>query len=133
MTIIVCYKPPNNTLAQEEWDSLIANVKMQKPCIILGDFNAHNASWNYSNTSIDETRLYSSILENEVFKHNTDTITHIDFSHQSYSNIDLICSTNDIAHNITYKVHDELLGFDHFLIYITYNIEKELYHKKASK
>ena len=29
--------------------------------------------------------------------------THIDFSHQSYSNIDLICSTNVIAHVLPIK------------------------------
>ena len=133
LKIIAFYKPPNNILTQEEWDNVTLNIKNQKNCLFVGDLNAHNTFWNCNDTNADGAKLYNSILKNDIFLHNTDTITHIDFKSNGTSNIDLICSTEDIAHNISYKIHDELLGSDHFPLYITYNTGKFAYYQKTFK
>ena len=96
------------------------NIKNQKNCLFVGDFNAHSTFWNCNDTNTDGARLYNSLLQNEIFLHNTDSLTHIDFKNNSASNIDLICSTEDIAQNIVYQIHDDLLGSDHYPLFISY-------------
>ena len=64
---------------------------------------------------------------------NTNTLTHIDFSRNFKSNLDLIFSSTNISDLIDVKVHDETWGSDHYPTFININVAKNLYTKKTFK
>lgn len=133
INIIACYRSPTPNLTQDEWDSIISNVNLGKRNILMGDFNAHNQLWNCHDTDINGARLYNSMLKYNLFLHNSDSLTRVDFHRGNKSNIDLICSDINIAQNIDVKINQDTCGSDHFPILINVCIQKSFYHKKTFK
>ena len=132
LNIYTCYRTPGHTLSQENWNLIVDNVKLENS-IFLGDFNAHNVTWNCERTDSNGQRFSNALLENELFLHNFNTKTYVNVHKNYKSNIDLVFSTNDICDLTHVKVCDETWGSDHCLIFININIEKEVYTKKSFK
>lgn len=133
INIVALYKPTKYTLSQEQWDSILANINVNGRWVLVGDFNAHNQAWNCLRNDTDGRRLQHSIHENSIFLHNYNTLTRYDQAHDTWSNIDLILSTQNIAHLINYRVHDVSWGSDHLPVFFDFSVEKAIYRKRSFK
>lgn len=130
LDIITCYRTPGHTLSQDQWDCIINNININKSTIFLGDFNAHNITWNCRQTDKNGDLLYNSIEKRDLFIHNINTLTGVNTTNNTKSNIDLVISTLDIAGKINVQTRDETWGSDHYPLDIKIQIEKNYYVKK---
>ena len=71
LNLIVCYKPPNILISQEDFDNLLSNCNLIDNSLIVGDLNCHNQSWNCEKNCSNGSRLYNSIQKTNLFLHNT--------------------------------------------------------------
>ena len=86
LDLIACYRIPGNTLSMSNWETVISNVKHNKPTVLVGDFNAHNVKWNCLHTDSNGERLDQRIEDNnDLFLHNVNSNTHIDFYRKKLS------------------------------------------------
>lgn len=69
LDIIVCYRTPGLTLSQDDWNTIINNSENRTNCLLVGDFNAHNQTWNCRKTDLNGERLLKSLDTNELFLH----------------------------------------------------------------
>ena len=67
--LIVCYRAPG-LLTQNQWSEIVSNVKINKNCILVGDFNSHHVSWNCAHSDTNGLRLFDAIESNNLFLHN---------------------------------------------------------------
>lgn len=132
LDLLVCYRTPGHTLTQNEWNTIIKNMKTTN-CIFMGDFNAHHINWNCRHTDSNGDRLSYAIDLHDHYIHNTNSLTHVDVHRNIKSNIDLILSSLNISDIVEVSVCDETWGSDHYPIYISVNIEKSVYKKKSFK
>lgn len=132
MDIITCYRTPSLTLSQGQWDCILDNVNTNHSSLLLGDFNAHNITWNCRKAD-KNGKLYNSIEPRDLFIHNDHTLTHVNTSNNTKSNIDLVLSTLDISDKINVQVRDETWGSEHYPIDVNVLIEKSYYEKKSVK
>lgn len=84
--IIACYRPPHISLSQNEWDILTNNIKSNSKTLFVGDFNAHNQAWNCQRNNTDGSRFYNSLIDSNLFLHNSNSLTHIDVRTKTKSN-----------------------------------------------
>ena len=117
--IIVCYRTPDRNLNQQQWDSIISHSQKLEYCIMVGDFNAHNKSWNCDKTDSNGEKLLNSIENHDLFIHNVNSKTYVNAHQTKKSNLDLIISSINLADKINYTVSDDTLGSDHFPINFT--------------
>lgn len=95
------------------------------PCIIAGDFNAHNIIWNSSHNDVNDHWLANTLDDTDLFIRNTTSLTHIlIYTKKPLSNIDLILSSLPIADTITTDTLKDTLDSDRFPIRIVYKTEK---------
>lgn len=83
------------------------------------------------NNDSNGERLLHAIDNQDIFLHNPNSSTHIDFYRNKKSNLDLILSTMSNADKIHVRIHDETWGSDHYPIFININTEKRYYYKKT--
>ncbi|XP_076644973.1 uncharacterized protein LOC143354605 [Halictus rubicundus] len=124
INIMALYRPQGPSLGQNKWDWIMQTVSDLQPCLLVGDFNAHNTVWNCSSNDCNGDRLFNSLLSHSIFLHNPDSLTHVDLSNNSKSNIDLIFTTPDLADKTRINTLDDTHGSDHFPIGIEISIEK---------
>lgn len=134
LNLIACYRIPGNNLSETEWNQLIHTLHVKDdPCIITGDFNAHNTTWNCSHNDVNGYRLANTLEDTDLFIHNTTSLTHIDFYRNKFSNIDLILSSFSIADLIITDTLEDTLGSDHFPIKIVFKTEKFLFTNTSNR
>ena len=132
LNLIVCYRIPGFNLSQDKWNQIVSNTaQVSTNCLFMGDFNAHHVVWNCTQNDANGEKLLQAIDDHNLFLHNTNTLSHIDFYRAKKSNLDLILSSNALADKITVEINDETWGSDHFPIFVTMSAEKNLYHKKS--
>ncbi|XP_076298761.1 uncharacterized protein LOC143217913 [Lasioglossum baleicum] len=127
INIVAIYKPQGPSLSQNNWDAILNKISNLSPCLLVGDFNAHNRAWNCLNNDTNGERLFNSILNHDIFLHNSDTITHFDFYRNGKSNIDLVLTTPNLVDQTSVHVLDDTRGSDHCLINIDIAIQKSKY------
>ena len=133
-TLIALYKPPNINPPNESWEEFFSSLNSKEQIILLGDFNSHNFAWNCEKTDVNGASILNCLNKfNNIMLHNFDSKTRIDTRTGKKSNIDLIFSSLDIAHKISYRVHRETCNSDHYPIYINISINKHIYHKLSFK
>lgn len=132
INITACYRA-KGILNQEHWDFIASLADNDRPNLLVGDFNAHHFSWNSYKTDSNGESLANSIEKYNLFLHNYDTITRINPINNNHSNIDLVLSSLDVADKIVLRVLDDPLGSDHFPIFFSVNLDKNLYRKKSFK
>ena len=133
INIIACYRTPGYTLSHEEWNTIIENTNNLSNCVLIGDFNSHNKFWNCEKNDLNGIRLLNCIENNDLFIHNTDSKTYVNFKNGKKSNLDLVISTLQIADKITVMTNEDTLGSDHTPIHVNINLEKSFYIKKSFK
>lgn len=105
--LFVCYRTPGHSLAQDQWDQIVNNIKLNNHSILLGDFNAHHTFWNCNYTDGNGSKFFNSIGNRDLYIHNQNTLTHVDFYRNSKSNIDLVLSTLNTSDKINVCASDE--------------------------
>lgn len=131
--LYVCYRTPNHTLTQNQWDAIFQNINVNNQCIFVGDFNSHNIHWNCQFTDSNGNRLLNAIEACDLFLHNDSSKTYIDINRNYTSNLDLVFSSSNISDKMDVKVSDETRGSDHYPILINVDVQKYLYIKKTFK
>ncbi|KAK2578369.1 hypothetical protein KPH14_001065 [Odynerus spinipes] len=126
-------RPQGPSLSQNNWDKFMETVSGLRPCLLVGDFNAHNKAWNCANNDTNGERLFNSLLSYDIFLHNTDTFTHFNLHNNNKSNIDLVFTTPDLAEKTSVDILDDTRGSDHCLINIKVNAGRDKYiYRKIS-
>ncbi|KAL7299831.1 hypothetical protein TKK_0007571 [Trichogramma kaykai] len=133
LDIIVIYRPPDISLAQEEWNRLLNAAEPNHATIFMGDFNAHHTSWNCEYCDASGLRLESAYELNSLFLHNFGTSTFVDLRRNYASNLDLVFSSRDIKDIISTSTNEDLWGSDHRPVFINITLRKHLYIKKRHK
>ncbi len=90
--------------------------QLPKPYLLCGDFNAHNIIWGSSNTNTRGKNIENFIDQQNLILHNTGKPTHFNVYNGNTSAIDLVLSTNSIAHLVDWDTLEQLYGSDHYPI-----------------
>ena len=108
LNLIVCYRTPKFNLSQVQWNEITKTaLSSDSHCLLLGDFNAHHTMWNCSHNDPNGEKFLKSIIDNELFIHNIDTLSHVDYYRNKKSNLDLVISNKTIADKINFEINDE--------------------------
>lgn len=117
--ISICniYLPQSQPISTQELQHLAE--QLPKPCIILGDFNAHSTLWG--DNSRDER---GDIVEDFLDQSNLVTLnsgekTRFNSTTGEFSAIDLSICDPVLSPHLTWTVEDYLYGSDHYPINIT--------------
>ena len=113
VTIANFYIPGSIDIEDGTLEAIIASLP--KPCIILGDFNAHNHLWGDKKTTSRGRKCEQTFQECRLSILNTGAPTH-----SSGSAIDLSLASARAAANCSWEVYPSVLSSDHYPIIVTY-------------
>ena len=120
VTICNIYIPPStNTLTPNNIKALYD--QLPKPCILLGDFNAHSQRWGCNSTNGRGRTIEQLIDQTNLVMLNNGAPTHPNRIHDSV--IDLSICTANISHLFEWNTAPSVLDSDHYPIAITTNID----------
>ena len=126
ITICSVYIPPSQSISNYDIENII--MQLPKPFVLLGDFNAHNPIWGSKGINQRGKTLENQLVKSAICLYNDNTPTHIDPSNLSTSQLDLSFCDPSIYPNFSWKVHDSLLGSDHFPTILQKNITHSTSH-----
>ena len=115
ITVISIYYPPNSPLVfLSNLDNLIHQVP--KPCLLLGDLNAHHPIWGSRRASARGRSIEELLEKYDLTFLNDGSPTFFSSSHLSYSAIDLSLASASIAPLFEWRVQSDPYFSDHFPI-----------------
>lgn len=115
---IICniYLPNQTKLHLTEVENITR--QLQKPYIIVGDFNSHNIIWGSNNTN-QKGKTIEKLVQNENLVLLNDTSpTHVNLGNGNFSSIDLSLSTLTLAQRLEFEVLPKIYSSDHIPIKI---------------
>ena len=117
-TITLCsiYIPPQHNLEIRELNNLIN--QLPSPYIIMGDFNGHNPLWGSDYLTDKGKKLEDFANQNNLCILNDGSNTYLHPGNGSYTSIDISLTDPTLACDLSWTVHDDLCGSDHFPILI---------------
>ena len=117
-TITLCsiYIPPQYKLELQELNNLI--TQLPSPYIIMGDFNGHNPLWGSDKLTDKGKKLEDFANQNNLCILNDGSNTYLHPGNGSYTSIDISLTDPTLACDLSWTVHDDLCGSDHFPILI---------------
>ena len=118
--VSVYLSPVNRNITQNQISELFSQI--EKPCLIMGDFNAHHRAWGCTYTRQRGTQLLNVTEALDLIHVNDRTPTHryTRNGNITYSVIDLAFADTDTATSFTPHVGDDPLFSDHYPIH--YNL-----------
>ena len=115
-TVCNLYIPPSRTLDANELQTLFN--QLPKPCMMLGDFNAHHHRWGCQTRNNKHGEILERLISQNVLNVlNTGTPTFPGSANGSI--IDLTITTPDISSRFEWSTGPSLLSSDHFPIFIS--------------
>ena len=117
------YRAPHVTSRKEDWLNLFSCCP--SPCVIAGDFNAHNTSWGSLRNDHIGSQILQAIDHIDLVLLNDGSCTKISPPGTEKSAIDLTICNADIAHDLHWSITTDSLGSDHLPIMITTEIQME--------
>ena len=120
-TITVCsvYLPPSQRWDIKDLEELYQ--QLPSPAILMGDFNAHSHTWGCRDTNRQGRLVEDFILKQNLSILNTGTPTYLHPGTGSLSAIDLTLSDPLLYLDLTWSVHNDLCGSDHYPVLIKAN------------
>jgi exonuclease III len=117
-TITLCsiYIPPQYKLELQEHYNLIN--QLPTPYIIMGDFNGHNPLWGSDKLTDKGKKLEDFANQNNLCILNDGSNTYLHPGNGTYTSIDISLTDPTLACDLSWTVHDDLCGSDHFPIII---------------
>src|SRR6266516_5737769 len=119
ITLCSIYLSPNTNIDTADLDAVVS--QLPSPILLLGDFNAHSPLWGCN--ALDDR---GKICEDLINRHNlcilnSKTPTHLHSATGSRTAIDLSICDHSLMLDLSWTVHDDLCGSDHFPIIIKNN------------
>ncbi|KAG5870928.1 hypothetical protein JTB14_038194 [Gonioctena quinquepunctata] len=114
MCICNIYIPPDAEININDLENLIR--RLPKPCVILGDFNAHNPIWGCSSTNPKGSKLETFINTSNLVLLNSGEITRINTATGKHSALNLALCHPNLSSTLTWTVLPDPYGSDHFPI-----------------
>lgn len=131
--LIAVYRRPYGRICKREWRELLNFDVRNMETVVLGDFNAHNRTWNCEATDINGENLYEAMYDEDLICMNPDTMSRLGEVNSLSSNIDLVFSTNRIANEMECGQLDDTWGSDHFPIEVKLEKGVRTYRKRTNK
>ena len=118
-TITVCsvYLPPSQKLDIKDLEDLYR--QFPTPALLLGDFNAHSQTWGFRNTNSQGRCIEDFMPKQNVYILNTGNHTYFHPGTGSLSAIDLSLCHPSLYLDLSWSVHEDLCGSDHYPVVIT--------------
>ena len=110
ITVCTIYLPPNIPLLQSDFNALLE--QLPSPLILTGDFNSHHQLFGSTHTNTRGQIIYDAIEMFNLTLLNT-TPTHFNFTHHTWSLLDLIVSSTQLSSQFDVQYHTDLSGSDH--------------------
>ncbi|KAG5889448.1 hypothetical protein JTB14_000916 [Gonioctena quinquepunctata] len=121
MCICNIYIPPDAEININDLDNLIR--QLPKPCVILGDFNAHNTIWGCSSTNPKGSKLETFINTSNLVLLNSGEITRINTATGNHSALDSALCHPNLSSTLTWTVSPDPYGGDHFPIILGADVQ----------
>ncbi|KAL7304799.1 hypothetical protein TKK_0003023 [Trichogramma kaykai] len=131
--IIICYRPPSYTTSSKDWEDIVRCVDARRPALLMGDFNAHNTSWNCEHSDNNGLLLEQACSTQGLILQNFDTTSFRNLRRNYRSNIDLIFTTAEIDQRTSTEACDDSWGSDHHPIFITITTENHCHLQRSHR
>jgi len=117
-TVTVCslYLSPSSKYSNADLEDFID--QLPPPVLILGDFNAHSSLWGCTKTGIRGKLVEDLLLKQNLSLLNDGSHTYLHPATGSCSAIDLSISDPSLYLDLTWSVHSDQHGSDHYPIVI---------------
>lgn len=125
MAILCVYCPPSIRFDSAKLKDLINDIP--KPCIVMGDFNAHNIAFGCHSDNNRGRCLFNIIDELDLCILNDGSPTTVPYPNRQASAIDLALVSSSIAHLCNWYVHDDPMGSYHLPTLLEINIQPSMY------
>ncbi|KAG5888897.1 hypothetical protein JTB14_025335 [Gonioctena quinquepunctata] len=112
--IISLYRGPNIRTSNNDWVHIFRKAKT--PCLICGDFNAHNGVWGSNRNDNVSQQILHAVDECDLVILNNGEKTRPSKPNEQKSAVDISLCSVAIAPLITWSVSQDTLGSDHFPI-----------------
>ena len=116
--IYCVYKKPQVNINKNQWLHFLQNLK--KPFILGGDFNVHNECWGNSFTDRAGVALLDAVHDECLISLNDGSPTRLTAPGFAVSAVDLTFCTSCLAPNLNWRVLDDTMGSDHFVILFSF-------------
>lgn len=126
LTICNIYFSPQDMPTLRDLDSIVA--QLPRPFIFLGDFNAKHHIWGNDAVDIRGRTVENFLRTNDVCLLNDGSATHFHTATGAKSALDLAFCSPDAVEDLTWEVHDDLCGSDHYPILIR-TLSRELQNR----
>lgn len=125
ITVATLYISPSTNLLISDLENLLA--QLSRPCIITGDFNAHNPLWDPTHSRNSRGHILEKFIENNnMVLLNTGKFTRmptVDGNRPSV--IDLTICDPEIAHLISWDTAEDTYTSDHFPIILDIALKQD--------
>ena len=113
-TFTVCsiYLPPHEPIVMIDIQNLF--MQLPQPCIIAGDFNAHNYLWGNQHTDAKGNIIETFLNNNNLCLWNDDSPTYVHPATGTLTSIDLTMCSPQLFLNFSWDVEEDQFGSDHF-------------------
>lgn len=124
--ILCIYCPPNSARFDcSKMKKLL--LETPKPCLIMGDFNAHHILFGCHSNNSRGNSLYNIIDEFDLCVLNDGSPTTVQYPNRNASAIDLALVSPTIAAFCEWRVYDDPMGSYHYPTLVDVNVKPSVY------
>lgn len=132
LNIVAVYKRPMGNVQRRKWQEIFG-IDTRQNTLFIGDFNAHNAMWNYTDTDINGEELWEETFNHDLVCVNPDTLSRMGETGQIGTNIDLAFAIMNLADKIECEQVADTWGSDHFPIKLNIDTDLQVYTKLTNR
>lgn len=133
VNIVLVYRRPGQIEKKNSWKQLIRDNRGKGEFILIGDFNAHNRTWNCATTDANGVILANETEEEGLYLINGDTMSRMGEGNDKDSNLDLMFATKGVVDTIKYRQEEDSWGSDHFPVEFEIGQKVEIYRKRTNR
>ena len=119
ITLCSIYLPPSTPFNLHDLTDLV--TQLPPPVLLMGDFNSHSPLWGCNSLDSKGKIIEDLINHTNLCLLNTKTSTYIHPATGSKTSIDLSICDPSLMLDLSWNVHDDLCGSDHFPIFVKIN------------
>lgn len=124
--ILCVYCPPNSSrFATNKMRKVL--LEISKPCLIMGDFNAHHILFGCQTNNNRGNSLYTLIDDFDMCILNEGEATTVQYPNRNASAIDLALVSPTLAPFCEWRVHDDSMGSYHYPTVVVINVKPSIY------
>ncbi|CAK1581898.1 unnamed protein product [Parnassius mnemosyne] len=109
-------------------------LETPKPCLIMGDFNAHHILFGCQTNNNRGNSLYALIDDFDLcILNDGDTATTVQYPNRNQSAIDLALVSSALAPLCEWHVHDDPMGSYHYPTVVALNVKPSVYEVRPAE